>query len=755
MLPPDNPRLNPGPTVTAEGGPTSRLTHFTNGSHPPPARPAPPPALSRALNPRGLLQALRRQWVLALSAGLAAGVVVGCLLYALLPPAKYGAYTARASLHVSATPPAVATQEGPQNDYDALRGTIEARVKSRAVLAEALERPDAKGLSFLAAQRDPYEYLQNEMVVGWGPGPEVLTIRLTGDRPTELAALVNAVADAAIQDVNTREARGKKSQLEQLERIHQDYEQSLGPRRRELEELARSAGLEPGQQTLRQVFAVLVLNARQTELLRVQGERRNAEALLKLPPVPRPSDPAPTAESKASFDEVMKNDPDLQPFLAQIADLNGQIARYTALYKDNPGRAKEVIKEKGLQSQVDSLYALARQQHEKKVKALGGKGSPESVRAVADNSEEIKARMASYEATEEALSQEIKKMEGDLRSLEVKSGEIDAIRREIAVRDEVSKDVATALEKLRLEVTARPRATMLEEAAVPTVRHERRLGYAGLAGLGGAVLAAFGVGFFDLRRRKLHTVADVVRGLGLPVVGTQPQLTADLNPLDPGHTAPKEGAPWYGLPNDALDATRAQLLRAAPPTAPRVVAVCAAVGGEGASVLAAHLAASLARAGRRTLLLDANLRRPAAHRAFAVPAGPGLAEVLRGETTGPDAIRPAPAERLWVMPAGEGDVRAIQGLSRETVQAVIDQLKRDYEYVVIDCAPALPCADALLLTQRADAVLVPVLAGASSVPAVHDAWQRLAALGARLLGVVVQGAPDGGLVRSSYWFRAA
>jgi Mrp family chromosome partitioning ATPase len=161
-------------------------------------------------------------------------------------------------------------------------------------------------------------------------------------------------------------------------------------------------------------------------------------------------------------------------------------------------------------------------------------------------------------------------------------------------------------------------------------------------------------------------------------------------------------------------------------------------------VLAVQLAAGLARAGRRTLLLDANLRQPSAHRAFGLPAGPGLAAVLRGEKALPDAVRPAPADRLWVLPAGEADPGALQALSREGVQAVLDRLKRDYEYVVIDCAPALPSADGLLLAERADAVLVSVLAGASAAPTVHAAWQRLSELGARLVGVVVHGAADGG-----------
>jgi Mrp family chromosome partitioning ATPase len=693
----------------------------------PPPQPAPlPPALARSVTISGLARALRRQWVLALSAGVAVGVVAGCLAYVLLPAPGF---SARASIAITPRVPADS-------------GCIRARAKSRAVLDAALGSPEVKGLSLLAGRPDPGEFLRDELTVDWDPGPDVLSVRMSGGRPKELAALTNAVAEAVVQDVNAAEAQARQSEVARLEQVRRDYDESLGARRKRLEKLA---GGDPGQRTARLVLAATALGARRAELLRVEGERRTAAALLRAPARPVADAPKP-AEAAVPFEDMAKGDPDLKPLVAELADLNGQVAQFNALYTDNPAKARQMIEERGLQARIDALRALGREQYEKKLKAQAAHGTPDGPRPQASGTAELKARIASCEATEESLAKEVRKLEGDIGRLEAEPAEADAVRREIAAYGEVSKDVATALAKARLELTAPPRAALLDEAAVSAAGGGRRVPLAALTGAGFFALALVGVGLLELRQRHLYTVRDVAQGLGLPVAGTQPLLPAALNPLDPAHVE-SEQAPWYGQPNDGADAVRAVVMQAAPPTQPRLVMVLGAVGGEGGSVLAVQLAAGLARAGRRALLVDANLRRPALHRAFGQAAGPGLSEVLRNEVAPPAAVRAAPPDRLWVLTAGAADVRALRALARDGGQAVLDRLKRDYDYMIIDSAPALACADALPLAARCDAVLLSALAGASAGPAVHAAWQRLSLLGARLLGVVVQGAPDDGAGR--------
>jgi succinoglycan biosynthesis transport protein ExoP len=166
---------------------------------------------------------------------------------------------------------------------------------------------------------------------------------------------------------------------------------------------------------------------------------------------------------------------------------------------------------------------------------------------------------------------------------------------------------------------------------------------------------------------------------------------------------------------------------------------CCAVGGEGKTSLASLLAASLARAWRKTLLLDADLRKPEAHQLFHTELEPGLSEVLRGEAEPADVIQPTDLSRLWMISAGHWNAHAVQALAQDGAGRLFDPLKEQFDFIVIDACPILPVADALLLCTHVDAVLLAVRSGVSRLPVVQAARQRLAALEAPLRGAVLMG----------------
>ncbi|MBM3996334.1 MAG: CpsD/CapB family tyrosine-protein kinase [Planctomycetes bacterium] len=105
-----------------------------------------------------------------------------------------------------------------------------------------------------------------------------------------------------------------------------------------------------------------------------------------------------------------------------------------------------------------------------------------------------------------------------------------------------------------------------------------------------------------------------------------------------------------------------------------------------------------------------------------------------------DAARATSFSRLWVLPAGNCDTHALQALAQDNVRTLFEQLKQQYDFIIIDGPAVLPVTDGLLIGQHVDGVVYAVLTDVSRAPDVHAAQQKMAPLGVRTLGAVVLGA---------------
>src|SRR5262249_36895577 len=266
---------------------------------------------------------------------------------------------------------------------------------------------------------------------------------------------------------------------------------------------------------------------------------------------------------------------------------------------------------------------------------------------------------------------------------------------EVVQTEQVLKKIGDELGTLAAEPPPAGRITLLEAAEVPLSRAtDRQLKAIGAAGFGAFGLIVVGLALVEFRTRRVSAVEDVAQGLGLPVIGTLPPINPDLR------VPPTGSLPVIDLTDtvpDAVDAFRAVFLHVARREQLKVVMVASAVEGEGKTSLATHLAASLARAWRRTLLVDCDLRHPKAHEALDVPLEPGFCDALRGNIEFEQAIRNTSVNRLWMLPAGRCDNAALHALPREEVAEAFARLKRHYEFIVINAAPVLPVADSLVI----------------------------------------------------------
>ncbi|MCA9232591.1 MAG: CpsD/CapB family tyrosine-protein kinase, partial [Planctomycetales bacterium] len=193
--------------------------------------------------------------------------------------------------------------------------------------------------------------------------------------------------------------------------------------------------------------------------------------------------------------------------------------------------------------------------------------------------------------------------------------------------------------------------------------------------------------------------------------------------------------------SESIDNVRATLMHDSTSRARQVVLITSPSSMEGCTTVASHLALSLSRAGRRTLLVDGDLREPALHKLFGMPVEDGLSELLRSEIEVSDALRPTNTEGLWLLTAGQCDMDAIHALAADQLQPIFEKLRAEFDFVIIDGAPVLSLSDSLSIGQHVDGAILTVLRDHSEIRSIYQAAELLKSMGIRLIGSVVNGVP--------------
>ncbi len=169
----------------------------------------------------------------------------------------------------------------------------------------------------------------------------------------------------------------------------------------------------------------------------------------------------------------------------------------------------------------------------------------------------------------------------------------------------------------------------------------------------------------------------------------------------------------------------------------RSILLTSASPSEGKSTVAAHLAATHAGQGKRTLLIDGDLRRPSVHRLYQLPNSVGLSNVLLQQISWRDAlVRMPEPEGLDILPAGPSTRRA-SDLIGTGLAELVEEAAREYDLVVLDAPPLLGFAEPLQMASVVDGVIIVARAGDTSRTALASVITTLARLRANLVGVVL------------------
>jgi Mrp family chromosome partitioning ATPase/capsular polysaccharide biosynthesis protein len=735
------PVLPAEPSVSGKGQPSAKL----------------PPALASSPTFILLFRALQRRWLLALTCGLLCMALAVGLTWGLMSPARY---QGRTLLHVYAKAPSIAfPNQDARQDFISFQKTQVALAKSRLVLSNALNQPKVAELSIIKeidqSQLEPVEWLEKEVQVDFTVGPEILRIAVNGDKPEELVVLVNALRESYLQKIVNWERSERLKKIEQQGDVLNKYEEDLRRKEKELRSLAKLVGSSDSKAgALRQQMTVEQLTTARRELRKTESDRRALEIRLK-DQQGKLANFTDQDVPEALIEEYLDQDPQLEPARLEMARLQkdlaqarqvaagGIVEKYQKLLDTAEDKYKKARKE-----QRDKVIARVRDAAKLKAQALVG---------------ELQDQAQLHRKLEDTLRTEVQTLEEQAEKLTYGSLDLQMRGRELERMETLVKNVGDQKEALQVELMAPGRVQVLEEAIVTQTHNEKkRLLLVVVTGLCGLGIVLFGFSWFEFRARRVGSVDDVVQGLGMNFVGTLPELAGAAG------TLAYQGSRGTTLQHqlvESIDAARTMLLYAGRKEDLRVLMVSSATSGEGKTSLASHLAASFARAHHRTLLVDADLRQPAIHRVFNLPIAPGLSELLRDEVDisevlqmtpasehlygqssrtdikFTDVIQPTSVSGLCVMPAGKLSGHAIQALASDNFRTMFDQLKEQFDTIIVDSCPILPVTDTLLIGQHVDGVILAVRRDVSRLPLVYAAYQRLTALGIRVVGTVVNGVP--------------
>jgi capsular exopolysaccharide synthesis family protein len=176
-----------------------------------------------------------------------------------------------------------------------------------------------------------------------------------------------------------------------------------------------------------------------------------------------------------------------------------------------------------------------------------------------------------------------------------------------------------------------------------------------------------------------------------------------------------------------------------------LVAVTSALAEEGKSTVAAWYAYANAIAGRRTLLVDCDFRRPVLADRFGLSRAPGLSEFMAGEAEPQKVLRLVPVHgrganhMLAVIPAGGSTYQPSEMIASSKFRDFVEEVKSAYDLVVFDSAPLLPVSDALELIPQVDGVLFCVRLGQTTRDQARAGHQAILHLPRKPIGLVLTG----------------
>ncbi len=288
----------------------------------------------------------------------------------------------------------------------------------------------------------------------------------------------------------------------------------------------------------------------------------------------------------------------------------------------------------------------------------------------------------------------------------------------------------------------------VDKARVPTYPSEpnvpRNLTFALALGLSTGIGLAFLLEGIDntVRTPEQAQAISALPSLGMIPMGSKGSLEATARRFSVASSREAVELVTQARPQsqmaESYRALRTSLLLTSLGGPPKVILVTSALPQEGKTTTSINTAIVLAQKGTRVLLIDADLRRPSIHKTLGMGPKTGLSNVLTGNATLQQAVvRSTLMPTLFVLPAGTPPPNPAELLASSNMKDILAELREQYDHIIVDTPPTLSVTDAVVMSTRADAVVLVIRSGQTTKQALRRSRDILLQVNARVAGVLL------------------
>jgi len=678
-------------------------------------------SLSVGIVPEDLVQIIwRNRWIVLLTTVIALGI--GLTYITVATPV----YTSTSRIYVQQSGPKILSEaEGVMTQSKNYLYTEAELLKSTPIISSALERADIKHLKVFRKIDNPVDYLKKKgLSVSVGKKDDIIDISSDSPDPVEAARLVNAIVDS----YRTYHATRKRSTNGEVLRILQDEKRS---RDKELTQKLKAmmalksenialAFEDRNSNIILDRLDTLSAELTQAELQMVEAKsvHENYKAMT--------ADPVRLklfAESERAKGAYISNANEWSQLEAEFEQLHMQLSDLQKQPAQNQSAVNALqTKVKQINNRLAFLYrkfaetqvAIAEQQY------IAAKQKQEQI--------------AGYFEAQRQEALQFNKQHGEYTILQ---SEWEQTKKLCDILDDRIKEINITEDTGNLNISVLETARPADKPSKPP-----KARYMAIALLFGLVLAGGLALIHDRMDQRLHSMEEISAALGLPALGVVPSMSRRDGPAIRGKKAYLDSKSVWA---ETYRTMRTAVLFSDSKAKSRTILVTSPEAGDGKTTVVSNLAIAMAQAGQKTLVLEADFRKPMQNKIFGVNHNnKGLSSVLTGTNELEEVIKSTCVSGLDILTCGPDVQNPSETLHSASFAKLIKLLAKQYDRIIVDSPPVLPVTDAQILASICQITILVLRAEKSTRKTSQQARDALQRVGARVLGVVVNDVPKNG-----------